>query len=59
MLVVLELDITPLNSLVDVLFLFQCEHVLVELLLKFFVGVIDAKLFEWIFSEDFEAKDVE
>ena len=58
MLVVFELDITPLNSLVDVLFLFQCEHVLVELLLKFFVSVIDAKLFEWIFSEDFEAKDV-
>ena len=46
MLVILELDITPLNSFVDVLFLLQCEHVLVELLLKFFVGVINAKLFE-------------
>ena len=46
MLVVFELDVTPFNSFIDVLFLLQREHVLVKLLLKLFVGVINAKLFE-------------
>ena len=46
MLVILELDVTPLNSFIDVLFLLKCEHVLIELLLKLFVGVVDAQLFE-------------
>ena len=41
MLVILELDIAPLNSLINVLLLLQCEHVLVKLLLKLLIRVID------------------
>ena len=58
MLVVFELDVTPFNSFIDVLFLLQREHVLVKLLLKLFVGVINAKLFEWVLGENFEAEDI-
>lgn len=58
MLVVLELDITPLDSFIDVFFLLQCEHVLVELLLKLFICVIDTQLLKRVLGENFEAKDV-
>jgi len=46
MLVVLELDVAPLDAFIDVFLLLQSEHVLVELLLQFFVCVIDAQLLE-------------
>jgi hypothetical protein len=43
-LVVLELEVFPVDSLCCVCFLFQLENVLDEELLKTFVGVVDAKL---------------
>lgn len=58
MLVVFELDVLPLDSFLLVLHLFECEHVLVELLLQFLVCVVDAQLFERVFLENLEAKDV-
>ena len=58
MLIIFELDVVPLNSFIDVFFLLQREHVLVKLLLELFVGVINAKLFERVLCENFEAEDV-
>ena len=38
----------PVDSFFLVLFLFKNEHVMVEELLKSFVGEVDAKLIEWV-----------
>lgn len=35
------------------------EHVMVELLLKFLIGIVDAKLLERVQFEDFEAENVQ
>ncbi len=58
MLVVLKRYRLPLDAFMLVFFLFKCEHVLIELLLQFFVGIIDAQLFEGVLLEDFESKDI-
>merc|ERR1719500_2232189 len=42
-----------------VFFLFKDEHMVVEELLKFFVGEIDTKLFESVEPENFETGDIE
>jgi len=39
--------------------LFHGKHVLVELLLKFFICIVDAELFEGVFLEDLETEDIE
>lgn len=54
-LVVVEIDHTPFDSLFDVLFLLQFEHVQIELLLELLVGVVDAKLLERVGFERFES----
>ena len=59
MLVILELDIAPLNSFIDVFFLLQCEHVLVKLLLKLLIRIIDTQLLERVLGENLKAKDVQ
>ena len=59
MLVILEGDALPFDSFCLVFLLFQSKHVLVELLLEFFVGVIDAKLFKRVLGKDLKTKDVE
>lgn len=41
-----EVDEFPLNTLLLVFFLFQNEHVVVEELLKPFIGVVDTQLFK-------------
>lgn len=41
-----EVDEFPLNTLLFVFFLFQNEHVVVEELLKPFIGVVDTQLFK-------------
>lgn len=41
-----EVDEFPLNTLLLIFFLFQNEHVVVEELLKPFIGVVDAQLFK-------------
>jgi len=58
-LVVLEGDARPLDTLCLVLLLLQREHMLIELLLQLFVGVVNAELFERILSEHLEAEDIE
>ena len=58
MLVVFEGYRLPLDALMLVFFLLQCEHVLVELLLQFLVGIIDAQLLKGVLLEDFESKDI-
>jgi len=57
-LVVLELDVLPADSLPYVLFLFHVEHLLVEHLLQLFVCVVYAQLLERILLEYLEAKNV-
>lgn len=42
-----------------VIFLLLNKHVLVELLLKFFIRVVYAKLLKSIFRKDFKTKDVQ
>jgi hypothetical protein len=42
-----------------VLFLFNDEHMVVKKLLKFFVGEIDAQLFESVETENFKTGDIE
>jgi len=58
LLVVNKLDLFPLDIFFLVLFLLHSEHVVVEVLLEFFVCVVDAELLEGVFLEDFEPKDV-
>ena len=41
-----EVDKLPLNPLFLVLFLLQDKHVMVEKLLQFFIGEVDAKLLQ-------------
>jgi hypothetical protein len=45
-LIVLEIDVGPINLLSGVLLLLQFEHKLVEELLQLLVGVVDAKLLQ-------------
>ena len=58
MLVVLECDALPLDTLLLVLLLLQCEHVLVELLLELLISVVDAELLKRVLRENLEPKDV-
>ena len=58
MLVVLERYRLPLDALMLVFFLLQRKHVLIELLLQFLVGIIDAQLLKGVLLEDFESKDI-
>lgn len=41
-----------------VFFLLQRKHVLVELLLQFLVGIINAQLLERVLLEDLESEDI-
>lgn len=50
---------TLTNPLHLILHLLHLKDMMIEVLLKLFVGVIDAELFEAIGGEDFEAEDVE
>mmetsp|Transcript_27543 Transcript_27543/g.45779 ORF Transcript_27543/g.45779 Transcript_27543/m.45779 type:complete len:217 (-) Transcript_27543:365-1015(-) len=58
-LIVREGNKFPQNSLLFVLLLLQLEHVLIELLLQSFVGVVDANLFKVVDIERLETKDIE
>lgn len=58
--IISKVDILPRYALCCVHLLLQLEHVLVELLLKRFVGEVDAQLLEGVglLVEGLEAKDV-
>jgi hypothetical protein len=43
-----EVDELPFDAFFLVFFLFENEHVMIEELLKTFVGVVDAQLFETV-----------
>lgn len=58
-LVIDELNILPLNVLLDIFILLNLENMLIKLLLQLLVCVVDAQLFKGIYVEDFEAKNVE
>mmetsp|Transcript_64162 Transcript_64162/g.191226 ORF Transcript_64162/g.191226 Transcript_64162/m.191226 type:complete len:264 (+) Transcript_64162:747-1538(+) len=58
-LVVLELDVVPLDPLAVVHLLFQREHVVVEVLLELLVCEVDAQLLEGVPLEDLKAVDVQ
>ena len=57
--VVLEFNVRPVDTFFRVLFLFFSKHVLVELLLQFFVCVVDAQLLKSVFLENLKSKDVQ
>lgn len=48
-----------MNTLSFVLFLLQDEHVVIEELLQFFVGYINAKLFKGVELEDLESGNIQ
>jgi hypothetical protein len=54
-----EIDGLPEDTFFLVFFLFNNEHMVVEELLKFLVGEVDAQLFESVETEDFETGDIE
>ena len=54
-----EVHELPVDVLSTVLFLFENEHGVIEQLLEFLVGVINAELLERVQREDFEAGNVE
>lgn len=43
-----EINKLPMNTFSGIFFLFEYEHVMVEKLLQFFIGKVDAKLFKTI-----------
>ena len=57
-LIIYKFNLLPFDVFLSVLFLFHSEHVLIELLLKFFIGIVNAKLLKAIFFKDFKSKDV-
>ena len=59
LLVVHELDLTPRNVLLPVLLLLHLEHVVIEVLLQFLIGVVYAQLLETVLLEYLEAEDVQ
>jgi hypothetical protein len=54
-----EIDEGPVDLFLQVLLLFELEHVVIEELLQLFVGVIDANLLEAVLLEDFETSNIE
>lgn len=58
-LVVEEVDGSPLNALSDVLFLFGLEGELNKDLLKLFVDIVDAELFERVLLENLESINIQ
>jgi len=57
-LIILELNHVPPDSLTDVFLLLKLEYKPIELLLKRLITVIDTKLFEYILLERFKPKDI-
>lgn len=49
----------PIYAFVIVFFLFQFEYMLNEELLEILVGIVDAKLFETVMIEIFEAENIQ
>lgn len=58
-LVVNELDVLELDLFSSIHLLLQFEGVHVEVLLKHFVGEVDAQLFKAVLLENFEAEDIQ
>jgi hypothetical protein len=58
-LVVLELNISPLDLLLRVLLLLHLEDVAVEELLDLFVRIIDAELLKAVFLKILKAKNIQ
>jgi hypothetical protein len=54
-----EIDGFPVDAFFFVFFLFKNEHMVVEELLEFFVGEVDAQLFEGVETENFETGNIE
>ena len=59
MLVVFKGDTLPFNTFLLVFLLLQSEHMLVELLLQLFIGVVNTELFERVLCKDLESKDIQ
>jgi hypothetical protein len=54
-----KIDGLPVDTFFLVFFLFKDEHMVVEELLEFFVGEIDAQLFEGVETENFKTGDIQ
>jgi hypothetical protein len=54
-----EIDGLPEDTFLLVFFLFKDEHMMVEKLLKFLVGEVDAQLFEGVETENFETGNIQ
>jgi len=52
-------DWSPLNSFLDVFFLFCLESQFNEILLKFLIDIVDTELFESIILENFESENIQ
>lgn len=57
-LVVNKVNVRPVYFFFDVFVLFHFEHMLVEMLLQFFVGKVDAELLKAVLFEALEAIDI-
>merc|ERR1711970_726011 len=53
-----EVNICPVKTLTHILFLFQCEHMLVEELLELLVHIVDTDLFKPIVVEDLKPSNI-
>lgn len=58
-LIIDEFDVRLIDIFFFVFFLFYFEDVLIEMLLKFFVGEVDVELFKRIYGEVFKIVDIE
>lgn len=54
-----EVNELPMDTLSLVFLLFKNEHVMIEELLKLFVGDVDAKLFKRVQHENFKAGNIQ
>lgn len=54
-----KVDLSPLDPLFQIVTLLFDKHEVVEELLEFLIGVVDAELFERVLLDDFEAGDVQ
>jgi len=54
-----EIHEDPIDTFLLVLFLFKNEHVMVEKLLQFLIGEVDAKLLKSVEVEDFKSSNIQ
>lgn len=54
----MEFKVGPVDLFLFVFILFLCEHMVVKMLLEFFISEVNVELFKRIFLKNFEAEYV-